>query len=426
MKKVLIVSYYFPPCSLTAANRVNSWALYFKKFGLYPVIVTRHWNAEIKSKHYTYDVSPQAYSVETNDLFEVHRLPFFANKRTRNLGRKKNWLQRLFYMYLATQEALLRNVFPQLLPYGNMFSFAKKIARNNKVNAVLVSGGPFQLFKIGHDISKKLNIPWFADYRDGWTCLSYKEDKGPLTDTVRIVDQYFERKWLKNSSLFFTVSGSLKDAISDLIQISGHIIYNGFYEKTKTELERHFWHEKFTLLYSGSLYPNQNYRTLVKVVKELHLEFPELHLIFLGSNYNNDAFENDKVFDETSSFIEKINRVDYATSLTYHASADVFLMIGHEGFVGLASSKIFDYLKFERPIVFFKNDKDIIEHILQKTGLGVIADTESELLEKIKTLLLQKRSGFSLKQKVNQNEINFYSRENQAKEMVKVILEILK
>ena len=47
MKKILIISYFFPPCNLTAAQRVYSLAKYLSKYGFYPTIVTRRWDHSI-------------------------------------------------------------------------------------------------------------------------------------------------------------------------------------------------------------------------------------------------------------------------------------------------------------------------------------------------------------------------------------------
>ncbi|MBK6381497.1 MAG: hypothetical protein IPF72_18245 [Chitinophagaceae bacterium] len=49
------------------------------------------------------------------------------------------------------------------------------------------------LFKIGYLAKKKFNIPWIADYRDGWTTDNYAEEAGLLTKPVHILNKYFEK-----------------------------------------------------------------------------------------------------------------------------------------------------------------------------------------------------------------------------------------
>ena len=49
LNKVLIISYFFPPCNLTASNRALFWAKYLKDYGYDPIVITRKWDHKIKS-----------------------------------------------------------------------------------------------------------------------------------------------------------------------------------------------------------------------------------------------------------------------------------------------------------------------------------------------------------------------------------------
>ena len=43
MKRVLIISYFFPPGNFAGSYRIKAWADQLQKFGYYPIVVTRHW-----------------------------------------------------------------------------------------------------------------------------------------------------------------------------------------------------------------------------------------------------------------------------------------------------------------------------------------------------------------------------------------------
>jgi len=49
MKKILVISYFYPPCNLTASQRTESWAKYLHNSGFYPIIITRKWEKHVKS-----------------------------------------------------------------------------------------------------------------------------------------------------------------------------------------------------------------------------------------------------------------------------------------------------------------------------------------------------------------------------------------
>ncbi|MGM0477957.1 MAG: hypothetical protein ACQERC_01955 [Bacteroidota bacterium] len=44
MKKVLIISYFYPPANFVGAQRTAAWAKYLHECGYYPIIISRQWN----------------------------------------------------------------------------------------------------------------------------------------------------------------------------------------------------------------------------------------------------------------------------------------------------------------------------------------------------------------------------------------------
>ena len=44
MKKLLIISYFYPPANFVGAQRTAAWAKYLHEYGYYPIIITRQWN----------------------------------------------------------------------------------------------------------------------------------------------------------------------------------------------------------------------------------------------------------------------------------------------------------------------------------------------------------------------------------------------
>src|SRR5687768_6104456 len=78
MTTILIVSYFFPPCNIVAAQRIKSFADNFKKFGLYPVIVTRHWTGEENSTAGYESENLDPPTVTDFDTYTLIELPYAA------------------------------------------------------------------------------------------------------------------------------------------------------------------------------------------------------------------------------------------------------------------------------------------------------------------------------------------------------------
>ena len=77
MQKVLIISYFFPPCNLTASQRANNWAKELNKFGYFPIVVTRKWDHKIES---TSDLGKPSFNqkidVIINDKCKIIYAPY--------------------------------------------------------------------------------------------------------------------------------------------------------------------------------------------------------------------------------------------------------------------------------------------------------------------------------------------------------------
>jgi len=424
--RLLICTLYFPPCTLTPANRTYSWAKYLNQFGIYPIIITRQWPATFTSELYEERSVGEELVIEKHDHYEVHYLPFRGNYITRSLekhGPNKNKMARRVVLVFGQ---LLRNIFTGFLPYKDLYNYTLNYVASNKVDKMLISGSPFQLFKIGYLAKKKHRVPWIADYRDGWTSGNHNYPPGILGKLERISNKYFEKKWLRTADGFTTVSPYLKQCIEDTIGIKGNIVYNGFLGDNIAPLPAPTDKTSINFLYSGSMYSSQDYLTLTQVFKKLIETYRDrinIKLIFLGTIYNNEQFKNDTVFDGYRDHFILMNRVNYAEAMEIHRTADVFIMLAYQGSKGIPSSKLFDYMKFRRPVLFFPNDHDVLEEILTRSGLGIIANDAEALEQELKKLIDKKIDTGTIEPQADPTYINSFNRENQAGILAGVIKE---
>ena len=422
--RLLICTLYFPPCTFTPANRTYSWAKYLNRFGIYPIIITRQWTDKRISENYFEEAVGHEVIIEKNENYEVHFLPFLGNVRTNLFNKKLNPVAKLTVKFYVAIEMLFRYFFSSLLPYGNLISYTLNYISKNKVDKLLITGSPFLLFKIGYLAKKKYGTPWIADYRDGWTTENYKEEAGVLTKPVHLFNRYFEKKWVATASCFTTVSEFLKLSIEKYTEKKGHVIYNGFFNEDKITEYTGNKKSEIIFLYSGIVYEKQDYNTPVTVFKKLIDAYKgqiDIKLIFLGTKYANSKFANDPVFQGYTDNILLMDRVNYQEALTIHEMADAFLMLSHQGMKGIVSSKIFDYIKYYRPVILFTNDHDILEEILIKSNIGIIADNAIKLEQRLNELVQEKLAKGFIEQKPNVEYVNSFSRENQAGLMAEII-----
>ena len=206
MKKVLILAYDFPPYVSVGGLRPYSWYKYFHEFGIYPIVITRQW-ANKYGNHLDYIAPGESNEtiVEESDTGTILRTPYKPNLSNRLLlkyGEKRfrillkaitAWYEFIQFLYFVGSKA-------------GLYREAKSFLKNHKVDAILATGEPFILFKYASKLSRKLNIPWVADYRDPWT-QSKARSKNVF---LRAWNAFFEEKYINHASCIITVSDFFK------------------------------------------------------------------------------------------------------------------------------------------------------------------------------------------------------------------------
>ena len=81
MQKVLIISYFFPPCNFVGGERTSFWAENLSKFGFYPIVITRNWNENQIT--ITEKVKKNNFSILLEKKHEIYYLPFKLSIRDR-------------------------------------------------------------------------------------------------------------------------------------------------------------------------------------------------------------------------------------------------------------------------------------------------------------------------------------------------------
>jgi hypothetical protein len=169
MQRILIISYFFPPCNLTASQRVYSWANLLKEKGYAPTVITRNWDIPIKSSEDVLKSTGKKNKYECNECYESIYVPYKASLRDRIYiklaGSKLQGLSKIFTLI----ELFFENYSTRFIAHRNIYLEARKFLKKNPdVTKVIISANPFNLFFFGFLLKKEFNIEWIADYRDDW------------------------------------------------------------------------------------------------------------------------------------------------------------------------------------------------------------------------------------------------------------------
>lgn len=394
MHKVLILSYYFPPCNLTGAARVGQWYDHLYKYDIYPIVVTRKWEGNITSFNDIFLKSSPNKKKISDNRGEVHYLPFSGttkDKITRILRIEKfTYLTRLLSLF----GLIFQNISIKLSPYYFLYKEAHELLeRDNEISSVIISGKPFQQFFIGYKLKKKFpKINWIPDYRDEWTSRPNFENF-KSSSLLNFIDKFFEKKWLSNSYKFIYVNDYYLARIEKVNQKRGVTIENGF--KKRSQVIRKTSLNQLVLTFSGTLYAHQDLSLFVDGVKKFREENldVELKILFLGSkiNKNSEKFILE-CFSDIEETIEITDRLSKEDLEAYYEKTDAFLMFPIKNMSGVVPTKVLNYLPLGIPILFCPTDNGAIHSLIDETKSGYNISTQVQLVKVLYLLLKQKKS----------------------------------
>lgn len=425
MNKVLIISYFFPPCNLTASNRAFFWAKNLKDYGYEPIVITRKWDHKIKSpKDIAYSSNNKKKLVEIKPNFSVIYMPYKGSIRDKIYVKKPSW--KLLRKILTLLELFGNNYSAKVLPYYNILEEARLIIEEKNIKKVLITGNPFPCFQFGYLLKKKFkDLNWIADYRDDWTTTELYSPKGIVEKLLFKLEQKSEKKWVGSASFITSISNYYVEKISHFVNVKGIELINGFDEITEKPSNYNVAKDCFIITYNGSLYPSQKIEPVLEVINDLILYYRDkLHIEIKFPGLDFDTKQGDRIRIALKDVMKNVTitkRIDRNKVLQMQRESNLLLMISHEGKKGISSSKLYEYIGMQKPILLFPSDKDIIEKTLNDTGLGIICNTKQELKEKLNSLILDFTKTGNIPLMGNYERIKRYSRRIQVENLSKIL-----
>lgn len=418
MRKVLFISYFYPPCNLTASNRVYYWANYFTTHKIKVSVISRHWDTEIRTFSDLKSINKNGEIQTIEDDIDVFRLDEYHTLLKR--FREFKLLRKLgVSRFLTFMDIFLTSIFPSFSEYRYFRKKAFNLISADPQNwIVIISGGPHQQFNIGYNLKRKFpQLKWVADYRDEWTSRPSFERKSIF---LSIINRHFERKWLSNVEYFTYVNYVYITRIADLIGKKGEVIENGYNNPIKYDkIEKNPNELIFTFL--GTLYKHQEILATSQLLRAFAKQKPNIYikLNFIGIELqDNISIHVKKIFNwcDQLNISARLNRDELKPIIEI---TDIFVMFPIQKMDGVIPTKVYDYLPYKKPILFFPSDNGRIYDILKKTGLG-ISDTDEEIVLKMLNSFVD--NGFILP--VKPDYINEFSRDFFSNKLLNLVEEM--
>ncbi len=128
------------------------------------------------------------------------------------------------------------------------------------------------------------------------------------------------------------------------------------------------------------------------------------------------------------NFIDCFDRISSSLIPNILNNASIVLLLTNKhktGPRGIMTTKFFEYLAIEKPILCIRNDEDCLEKNINETQSGIAADK----VEQVENFILEKYGEWKLngytRQKVNRPVVEQFSRKEQAKQFVSIFETLL-
>lgn len=426
-KKVLFITYYWPPAGGAPMMRVIKLYQYLPKFGYEPIILTT-----ASGDYPFYDESLLALIRPETPVYRISGLSLHKVFKKLSPRSKKDFIPYGFTDEgkRGFMERLSRWVKYNMIPdtrfpwYLGTVRKAIEIARKHQVDLIFSSSPPQTNHMIAARVARKLNIPWVGDFRDPWTDVFWLQYPRSIRwRWIHRIDQWLEKRTINRMSAITTVSPTLVKLLSQKTHRPVYEIPNGFDHIYFEQIQRQP-SEYFTILYAGSMSKEQSPENFFKAISSL-LEETEtfsksFRLKFLG---NFPLFLHQLIEQHgLSTFVEFHPYVAYEKSLQEMVNADVLLLIVPQtpDNKGILTSKLFEYMGARRPIIAIGPPDGDAAKVLQKTGSGKMIDYEdiTSMKEEVLSLFIRWHSKEDLT--IPLDDISQFTRRHIAKEFARV------
>lgn len=379
MKKVLIISYMFPPVGGGGVVRMTKFAKYLPQFGWMPRVVT--------VKKALYHIEDQSLLAEIPTLTKVSRVGYFDPA----LWSKNPYWQAIFtyilYPIFLIPDARILWFLPGLIR-------AYKIVKKENIKIVFTSSSSYSDHLIALFLKKLTKVKWVADFRDEWS--NNLGIRFP-TKLHLILAQFLERKVVQNADHIIGVSKPIISFLRDLSKEKSKFttLNNGF-DPTDFKEKVYRKRAKCHFLHAGAIYGQRKNNQLESAISELKNK--NISFDFLGGK----------------------KRLPHSEAVKAIATADVLVLIlSPVYYPGVFSGKLFEYLAARRPILALVPEKSEAAKLIRKLNAGIVVDPgDKEAIKKAILTFYQKWQKNSLS--LPQSDISGFNRQKITEKLAQI------
>ena len=391
MKRVLIISYYWPPTGGSGVQRWVKFAKYLPSEGWQPVIYTPE-----NPEQLAVDESLAAEIPETVEVVKTHIVePYEIYKNMlRKSGHSKEAVE--VNPVNAQNKSFLQKV--AMWVRGNLFlpdprclwirpsvKFLKKYLEEHPVDLIVSTGPPQSMHLIALKLARQTGLPWIADFRDPWTKIFYFKHLA-MSRITKKWHEKMEARVLNEATAVVAVSPLVQQEFQAMTQTPVELITNGFdecdFNEQPCKIAEGGTDVPFTITHTGLFAADGNPTVLWEVLGDKCKtceEFKRLLRINLIGKTDEQII---KAICE-AGLKDNLNDMGYqpharAIDEQRKASLLILPLRKEPEYKAVLPGKLFEYLASWRPVLGVGQPDGAMSMILNNTKTGIVLDWEDK------------------------------------------------